>query len=736
MSEAIRLGMTAEVSIPPAQSLLSWLLDTRILLTDEWEELGSADRDQIAQSSMKDDLLNALVRKHLLTTFQVEMIRKGDGEDLVFGHYRILDFLGRGGMGTVYRGEHQHLRRAVAIKVMTRVADMSPRVVHRFYAEAQAVAKLQHPNIVTCFDAGRHYRDGSSLPRDYFVMELIPGQDLYTLIREKGPLPAHRSCDIFRQVADALAEAHRHGLIHRDIKPSNILITPDWQAKVLDFGLARVPTRNVTEPGTVLGTIGYMAPEQARDPHAVDSRADLFSLGATLYWALTGSEPYPETGNTLQDLHRRLTTTPPPVRQLRPEIPAAVSDLVARLMETDPDRRLPSARAAAAALTGFGLLLPLSSNQDSGSERKARVLVIDDEPLIRGMMTAVLRDRYEVREVGDAEAALAEITRHPPDLAIIDVNLPGMSGQELIARVRSLGLGPDRLSVLLTSGMLPEEALGGLALSGADDFLSKPFKPTALMLRVRTLLQRRASSGSAEGGTVGSGPTVRIPVAAMTRAAPSSPPVRPTAAAEALSLTVMNLLAEANLSTQGQAVRIGKYIRALASAVSDSGEYSRLKDEALVDMLAAVAPLHDIGVLALPRSVLMKPGKLEADEMFVVQTHTSVGSEVLHSVAATMMAEVPCLPLAVEIARSHHERWDGSGYPAGLAGTEIPLVARVVSLVTVYEALRSRRPHRPPIPHARAVKIIATESPGQFDPALVAAFRTVAPRFEQICQIG
>ena len=200
-------------------------------------------------------------------------------------------------------------------------------------------------------------------------MEFIPGQDLAGLIRNKGPLSPRRACELFRQVADALAEAHRLGLVHRDIKPSNVLVTPDWQAKVLDFGLARLPSGNVTEPGTLLGTVGYMAPEQARDPHAVDARADLFGLGATMYWALTGREPYPETGNAIQDLHRRFTTSPPTVRRVRPEVPAEVSDLVERLMETEPDRRYPSARTVAAALTGFSLWLPA---RPSGHEEEHR----------------------------------------------------------------------------------------------------------------------------------------------------------------------------------------------------------------------------------------------------------------------------------------------------------------------------------------------------------------------------
>ena len=211
------------------------------------------------------------------------------------------------------------------------------------------------------------------------------------------------------------------------------------------------------------------------------------------------------------------------------------------------------------------------------------------------------------------------------------------------------------------------------------------------------------------------------------------PPVandRPTAV-EALSLTVSRLLAETQLIAEGQWQRVARYVRTLARAVSEEGEYARLKDERYIGLLSAVAPVYDIGLLGVPRHTLLKPDRLDAAERSVIQTHCSIGAEVLAGVAQTFGAEVPGLDIAAEVARSHHEKWDGTGYPDGLGGQDIPLAARVASLVAVYEALRSRRPHRPPLSHAQAVRLIANDSPGSFDPTLVAAFATVANRFDK-----
>ncbi|MBM3979156.1 MAG: response regulator [Planctomycetes bacterium] len=696
---------------------LSRLIEQWVVLPEEWDELPRELKDAVARPDPHTDLLDRLVQCHLLTKFQADKVREGGAGELVLGHYRLLDLLGRGGMGTVYRAEHLHLRRQVAVKVMARAGEPNPRLLHRFYGEARAVAKLQHPNIVSCLDAGRYAPPGAS-PRDYYVMELIGGADLHAAVNATGPLPPNRVCDLFRQIAEALAEAHRFGLVHRDIKPSNILITPDWQAKLLDFGLALRPQNRMTEPGLLLGTIGYMAPEQAQASHEVDARADLFSLGATMYWALTGREPFPETGNVLRDLTARLTAPPLDVRKARPELPDELGALVGQLTDRDRDRRYQSARAVAATLAGYARWASVRES----AERPAvpRVLVVEDDPRLRRLMVSLLRD-CTCTEAGDGKAAWALLEKQPFDLLVLDVNLPEMSGPELLARVRADEKLRERTRTLMVSGDLPSESLGGYLMTGADDYLEKPFLPPAFQARARGLLGRRVA------------PTP-VPVAAP---APSrAAPITKIAPGEPLAFGVTRLLEELGLVLRGYHDRCGRYVRALAAATPDEGEYARLRNPEFVELLVRAAPLHDAGVLLLPSSILMKPTALEPEEQAIAQQHTVMGAQVLADTAGRWPVAVPELNLACEVARAHHERWDGCGYPDCLRGAQIPLSARVVAIIAVYEALRTKRPHRPALTHAQVVRLLTNDSPGEFDPVLMKGFATAARHFDEVFQSG
>ncbi|MEQ9407694.1 MAG: protein kinase [Fuerstiella sp.] len=267
--------------------------------------------------------------------------------------YRILEPLGRGGMGIVYKAQHRMMDRIVALKVIDGRLIENPEAIVRFRNEVKAAARLSHANIVRAFDAEQ---EGNL---HFLVMEFVDGISLSELVRRKGPLPVDQACGVVRKVAHALQHAFRQGMVHRDIKPQNIMVTQDGRVRVLDFGLARLVRESethitdghdpstqmrrtadaLTMVGSVLGTPDYIAPEQVTDAHLADTKSDLYSLGCTFYFLLTGQPPYPD-GTAMQKLAAHTGGAPTPVTTLRPEIPPAIADLVQRMMAKKPADRL------------------------------------------------------------------------------------------------------------------------------------------------------------------------------------------------------------------------------------------------------------------------------------------------------------------------------------------------------------------------------------------------------------
>jgi serine/threonine protein kinase len=295
-------------------------------------------------ASLPDDprkLAGRLIRAGLMTIFQAEQFLQGKYKGFTLGQYRFLERLGIGGTGTVYLAEHQVMKRRVAVKVLPANLAEDPAILERFRREAQAAAVLSHPNVVHVFDL---CQEGNV---HYIVMEHIDGPDLQRLIERRGSLAVEVACNYIRQAAEGLQHAHEANLVHRDVKPGNLLVDAAGTVKLLDLGLVRLEVRgeaSVTHQfnnGQVLGTADYLAPEQALNLHDVDSRADIYSLGATFYTLLTGQPPF-HAGSVGQKLLWHQVRMPDPVNSVRPDVPTEVSDIIMRMLAKKPEQRYTS----------------------------------------------------------------------------------------------------------------------------------------------------------------------------------------------------------------------------------------------------------------------------------------------------------------------------------------------------------------------------------------------------------
>ena len=382
-----------------------------------------------------------LVRRGWLTPYQINQIFLGRGAGLVLGPYVLLERLGEGGMGEVFKARHQKLGRVVALKLIRKDRLDNPAAVRRFHREVQAAAQLEHPNIVRAYDAGE--AGGAH----FFVMEYVEGTDLARLVKRHGPPSIERACDYARQAALGLQHAYERGLVHRDVKPANLLLTAKGDVvKVLDMGLARLDrpdhdagaSTTLTQEGAVMGTPDYIAPEQARDSHTVDIRADLYSLGCTLYFLLTGRVPFPG-GSLTEKLLRHTLDEPRPVQEVRPDTPPGVAAVVRQLMAKRPEDRYQTPAEAAAALASV-LVAPAAGAED------AHTLAED-----------VAVGRPAPRNGGDTlETATEEVVRRA---AARRGRLAAQGWRRLalyaVAGLLSLGLGGVALAMLIRFGMPP-----------------------------------------------------------------------------------------------------------------------------------------------------------------------------------------------------------------------------------------------------------------------------------------
>jgi serine/threonine protein kinase/uncharacterized membrane protein len=301
-------------------------------------------------------LARELVDRSWLTAYQANQLLQRRGGELLLGPYRLLDRLGEGGMGQVFKAYHVSMDRMVALKLIPRDRVSNPLAVSRFYQEVRAVAKLSHPNIVTAYDVGQV---GET---HFLAMEYVDGIDLAKLVQQSGRLPIPKVCEYIRQAALGLQHAHEKGLIHRDIKPGNLIVArpnPDEPPviKILDFGLARIESESsqaerLTQLGNIVGTVDYIAPEQVVNARSANIRADIYSLGCSLFYLLTGQPPFP--GETADDrLSARLAGKPESIRALRPEVPEGLAQVLGKMLARDPAKRFQAPAEVAAALEPF-----------------------------------------------------------------------------------------------------------------------------------------------------------------------------------------------------------------------------------------------------------------------------------------------------------------------------------------------------------------------------------------------
>src|ERR1043165_4759887 len=326
------------MSLTSAADLIDALREYRLL---DQAQLGKLERGLKGCSLDPRALAKELLKQGWVTAFQASLLLEGRGAELVLGEYLLLDRLGEGGMGQVFKARHRLMDRTVALKVIRKEMLAQSDAVERFHREIRMAAQLDHPHLVRALDAARV---GDC---HFLVMEYAEGADLYQLVQKSGPLPVGQACTYIQQAALGLQHAFERGMVHRDIKPSNLQVPGQGTTlKILDMGLARPQAQDGKVPGkaeltqmsVMMGTPDYIAPEQIIDARRVDIRADVYSLGCTLYFMLVGRPPFP-VESWQEKLVAHHTVEPQPIEQLRPEVSAGLAAVLRKMMAKRPADR-------------------------------------------------------------------------------------------------------------------------------------------------------------------------------------------------------------------------------------------------------------------------------------------------------------------------------------------------------------------------------------------------------------
>lgn len=516
---------------------------SRQKLIDSVLQLGLVSDDGIAAvlaESPKSDGLQLgqlLITRGLLTNFQLEMIAQDLSSSLRMGNYDLLDRLGVGGMGTVYKARHRRMKRVVALKVLQPKLSHDPTFVLRFQREVETIARLGHPNIVMAYDAD--VCDGGH----FLVMEFIDGKDLSSLVHRLGVFPFDDALGMVRQAARGLAYAHQQHVIHRDIKPANLLRARNGVLKVTDLGLARLATTReapnldsaITQAGFAMGTPDYMSPEQALGECEIDGRADIYSLGATLYYLLTGHSMY-QGQSPMSIILQHRESDIPILHQSEREIPTEVQRLYSQMVQKDPADRFQNMDDVIAAIDA--IIAPQAStrkpqpNLSKGSypapnvdEDPPTLQIVNSQPPTVAVDTssetplalpsnypeglryliiepsrvqATIISRYleslgitDIISVSDGKNALAlEKAPRLPDVVISARHLPDIEGSQLVGLLTEKFAAKSPLFVLITSESDGSDT--GISFDESSyEVLLKPFSSEQLKATIISGLEKR-----------------------------------------------------------------------------------------------------------------------------------------------------------------------------------------------------------------------------------------------------
>jgi putative two-component system response regulator len=378
---------------------------------------------------------------------------------------------------------------------------------------------------------------------------------------------------------------------------------------------------------------------------------------------------------------------------------------------------------------------PVAASTGKATPR-SRILIVDDDPVVSGMLGVTLGAAgYEIVEMNSGEETLSWIARSKaealPDIVFLDIEMgEGVDGFEVCRRLKANPAARHIPVIFLTArSEMAYETMGFTV--GAVDYITKPIAPAVVHARVRTHLALKAAADFLKDRNI----YLQQEVERRTEEARRR--LEELRISQEVTMVALASLAETRDNETGNHImRTQHYMLALAKHLRGHARFRDTLDEETIDRLFKAAPLHDIGKVGIPDRILLKPDRLDAGEFEIMKTHTTLGRDAIETALRRVGVRVPLLETAKEIAFSHQEKWDGSGYPEGLAGETIPLAARLMAVADVYDALISRRVYKQAMPHARAVQIIAEGRGTHFDPdiadafdALQAEFQTIAARF-------